>query len=74
MGIAVKTKAWGSSLGVVIPRAEVETLALAPGDEIVLDIHRKANVLQELFGTLKFKKPIRQVIQETRAELEGELV
>ncbi len=74
MSVCVKTKSWGSSLGVVIPRAEVEMLALAPGDEIILDIQRKANVLQELFGTLKFKKPIRQVIQETRVELEGELV
>jgi len=45
-----KTRKWGNSIGVVLPKKTVETLRIKAGDEILLDIQQKKDPLQELFG------------------------
>lgn len=69
--IETVTKKWGSSLGVIIPREEVNNLNLKSGEEIVIRIEKKSNVLKELFGSMNFDKKTEVLLKETRGELEG---
>jgi hypothetical protein len=48
----IKTKKWGNSLALIIPRKTVKELDLRSGDEIFISqIEKKGNALQELFGS-----------------------
>ena len=49
--IVTKTRRWGNSLGIIIPKEEAETLNLKEDQEVVIDITKKENPLKELFGT-----------------------
>ncbi len=70
--IKAHTKAWGNSIGIVIPREIVRELHIRPHEEIVIDIKRKSGtVLKELFGTFHWKKPIRETLREARREMES---
>lgn len=67
-----QTKTWGNSLGIVIPRQVVQRLHLKPHQEVTIEIQGKqGNVLQELFGSGKFKKSTAELLKEVRAELES---
>lgn len=71
MAIQVKTKKWGNSIGIVIPSETVEKFNLKPKETILIEIEKKDNVLKEMFGKLKFKKPTEQILKEVRKDLEG---
>ncbi len=71
MTIEVKTKQWGNSIGVIIPKEVVNTLKIKPEETILIKVERKENPLKELFGTLKSKKSTEQMIKEVRKELES---
>jgi len=74
--IEVKTRLrrWGNSFGIVVPGRDVERESLKEGDEVkvLMKKNRKANVLRETFGTLKFKKSVEQIMRETDKELYNE--
>ena len=70
--ICCKTKQWGNSLGIVIPKEVVKEMNIKPNEEVCLDINKKGtNVLKELFGALPFKKSTKQLLKESREELES---
>ncbi len=71
MSLAVTTKQWGNSVGVIIPKEVVDTLHIKPGEELIMNIEKKQNVLKELFGALPFKEPTEKILRETRKEMEG---
>ncbi len=71
MSIAVKTKSWGNSLGIIIPSEMVHEFSLNPGDEVVIELQKKQNVLKELFGTIKFKRSTKEILSEVREELKS---
>lgn len=71
MTIEVKTKQWGNSIGVIIPKEVVNTLKIKPEETILIEVERKENPLKKLFGTLKSKKSTEQMIKEVRKELES---
>jgi len=71
--IRCHTKPWGNSLGIIIPKETVRKLALKPHEDVMIEIKGKVNVLKELFGALKFKKPTAQLLKEARQELESRL-
>ncbi len=67
-----RTKKWGSSLGVVIPKSVVDEMHLTENQEIEIEVHPKTDVLKEMFGFAKkmgLKKSTEQIIKETRAEM-----
>ena len=66
-----KTKKWGNSIGIVIPKETIESMRIKLGESIVIDIQKKECVLKELFGSLKFKTPTRKLLDEVRRDLEG---
>ena len=58
-------------MGIIIPKRIVTEHSLKPHEDILIEIKGKTNVLKELFGSLKFSKPTRQLLRESRAELES---
>ena len=71
MTIEVKTKKWGNSIGIVIPSETVEKLNLVPEQKVIIEITKEDNVLKELFGSFKFKKPTEQILKEVRKDFES---
>lgn len=66
--IISKTRKWGSSLGVVIPKQVVKEFKLRENEEIAFEITKKENPLKELFGSGKFSKPTEQLLKEVRGK------
>ena len=66
--IVSKTKKWGNSLGIRIPKSVAEELGLKEEQEVVIEIERKENPLRELFGALKFKEPTEKILREIRGK------
>ena len=69
--IISKTRKWGSSLGVIIPKKIKEELKLRENQEVFIEIKPKDNPLKELFGSLKhlkFKKSTEQMLKELRVK------
>lgn len=71
METIVKTKKWGNSVGLVLPAEFVKQQHIHPGEELVIELKKKQNVLKELFGALPFKKSTEQLLKETRKELDS---
>ncbi|MFH1072361.1 MAG: hypothetical protein V1743_02945 [Nanoarchaeota archaeon] len=72
--IITKTKKWGNSIGVLIPKEEVRNLNLKEDQEIMLDVIKKGNSLKELFGFGKGDKISRKEFLTTRKLLESKRV
>ncbi len=71
MVIEIKTRKWGNSVGIVIPKETLNQLNLKIDEEVLIEIHKKENVLKELFGALKFTKSSRKILNEVREDFEG---
>ena len=71
MTIETKTRKWGNSIGIIIPKDTAEDLNIKPGEEVILEIQKKGNVLKELFGSIKFSKPTNRLVKEVRKDLES---
>ena len=71
MAVTVKTKQWGNSLGIIIPKVVVDELSIAPGEEIVIEVKEKQNVLKELFGAISFKRKTKDLLKDVRKDLES---
>lgn len=69
--IITKTKKWGNSLGVIIPRGLVNKMKLNENQEIAIEIKSKTNVLNELFGFAKGRvnKSTEEIIKEARKDI-----
>ena len=66
-----KTRKWGSSIGIVIPKKVAEELKIRENQDVIVDIKPKDNPLKELFGSLKplkFKKSTEQILKEIRGK------
>lgn len=73
MEIETKTKKWGSSLGVIIPKEIVREERLREGENIRINIlSKKKTTGADIFGKLKFKKPIQVLLDETDRDFEPE--
>ena len=64
--LITKTRKWGNSLGVRIPKDAVRELKLRENQYVVIDIKPKENPLKELFGAVKLSKPTEQLLKEIR--------
>ena len=71
MKTKVTTKMWGNSLGVILPADLVREEELKVGEEVVISVKKKSNVLRELFGALDFKKPTEELIKEIRKDMDS---
>ncbi len=64
--IAAKTRKWGNSLGIIIPKEEVDNLKLRENQTVIVEITKKENPLKELFGFGKLKKPTEELLKGIR--------
>ncbi|MEN7982303.1 MAG: hypothetical protein ABFQ65_02560 [Nanoarchaeota archaeon] len=71
MEIQTKTKKWGSSLGIIIPKIIVEKQRMHKDQEIRVDILCKRKTKgSDIFGKLKFNKPVQVLLDETNKDFE----
>ena len=54
MAVEMTIKRWGNSLGIILPKNEIEKQHLRTNDKILVEIVKEAN-LSEAFGSLKSK-------------------
>ena len=64
--IICKTRKWGNSIGIIIPKKAVDEFGIKEEQEVAVEIEKKENPLRELFGALKFKEPTRKLLRELR--------
>jgi antitoxin component of MazEF toxin-antitoxin module len=65
--IIAKTRKWGNSIGVVLPKEEIDRLKIKENEEIILEIRKKDNPLRELYEA-KLPKITRKEFEEFRKE------
>lgn len=75
MEIEAKTKKWGSSLGIIIPKGIVKKENLKQGQEIkILAVETETKTkVNDIFGKLKFKRPTKEILDEVDKEFEPEV-
>ena len=64
----MKTRKWGSSIGIVIPKKVAKELRIRENQDVIVDIRPKDNPLRELFGSAKLSKPTEQLLKEIRGK------
>ena len=72
--IACRTKQWGNSIGIIIPKEVATEKGIGVNEEVLVEVEKKSRktVLQELFGALSFHgKPTEELIKESRKELDS---
>lgn len=75
MEIETKTKKWGSSLGIIIPKKIVILERIKEGQKINISIlSKKKTTGGDIFGKFKFKKPIQVLLDETNKDFEPEVL
>lgn len=71
-----KLKAWGNSLGVILPKERLKEEGLSINDEVEVILRKKSNSFKDAFGKLKeFKakssKSTEEILKEVNKELES---
>ena len=71
MEIKAKTKKWGNSIGVLIPKEVVKEEKIRPNQEITLMISTKPITKgRDIWGTMTFKKSTEQLMREVDKEFD----
>ncbi len=68
--VRVKTKRWGSSIGVIIPNEIVKEQMIRPGDELEIEITKETDI-EKMFGALKVRWPAGITTQQIKDELKA---
>ena len=69
MEIKAKTKKWGNSIGIVIPKEAVMKENIKPNQEVTVLISSKPiTKVKDIFGTFKFKEPTEKLMREIDKE------
>lgn len=69
-----KLRAWGNSVGVILPKELLKEESLSINDEVEITIKKKSNLLKEVFGKLKELKPkSNKTTDEILKEIDEEL-
>ena len=68
-----KIRKWGNSFGIVVSQKSIEKEMVKEGDEVIVFLKKEENnILKEMFGSFKFKKPVEQIMKEADKELYNE--
>ncbi len=69
-----RLRAWGNSVGVVLPKELLKEESLSINDEVEIIIKKKSNLLKEVFGKLKeIKSRSHKTTDEILKEIDEEL-
>ena len=69
--ITLKITKFGNSIVAIFPSGIVKEQHLKPGEELVVTIQKKSNVLKELFGSAKSHRSTEDILKEVRKEMES---
>jgi len=67
MKVSARVRRIGNSLGIIIPREEVDMDNIKEGDLVEVEVLRCINV-KEMFGSVKFRKTAQELKDEMRRE------
>ena len=67
MKVSARIRRIGNSLGIIIPRDEVDKRNIKEGDLVEVEVLRRIN-LKEMFGSVKFRKTAQELKDEMRSE------
>ena len=67
--IESRARRWGNSLGITLPRAELEKEGITENDNLKVLIMKKDNTFKRTFGMVKWKQSAQQIKDELRREL-----
>lgn len=69
--IITKTRKWGSSIGIVIPKNVAKELKIRENQEVYVTVKPKDNPLKELFGIGKGKitKSTEEILKDSRKNI-----
>jgi len=69
-------KSWGNSIGVIIPKEELQKENLSVNNNVTVIVMQTKKVkVKDLFGKLEnWKKPTSQIIAEARSDLNSKFV
>jgi len=71
MEVEIRTKKWGNSLGIIIPKEIVREEKIQEGQKIRIDIlSKKKTTGADIFGKLKFKESIQVLLDKTDKDFE----
>lgn len=62
--IEARLRKWGRSFGIVVPMDKIKKGNFAKNEKLKILIAKKKNPLKETFGTVKFKRPIKEILEE----------
>lgn len=69
-----RLKAWGNSIGIILPKEKLEEEDLTVNDEVEVIVRKKSNPLRDTFGKLReFKAKSRKSTDELLKEMDEEL-
>ena len=74
MIVEVKTKQWGNSLGVIIPKQVVDEMKIGPEQTVTIEVKKAENPLKELWDFGKGKKLTQKAKFENRRMLESKWI
>ncbi len=60
-----KLKKWGNSYGLLVSREEVKNLNIKENETITIEIKKKYD-LSQLFGFCKFKRSVKEIMNEIK--------
>lgn len=63
-----KLRKWGRSFGVVIPKEMIIKENLIEGEDLHILLTKKGNPIIETFGVFKFKRPVKEILDEGNKE------
>jgi antitoxin component of MazEF toxin-antitoxin module len=71
--IKVKTRKWGNSIGIIIPKEVVKKEKIKPRQEVSILLIKNSSALKKTFGTMKdkIKEPTQRIMDEIDRELYG---
>lgn len=68
--IVCKTRKWGNSLGIRIPKEIADEFNIRENEEVFVEIAKKENPLKELFGFDQKKRITQELVKDTKKLLE----
>ncbi len=67
-----KLKAWGNSIGIVLPKEDIRREGLHIDQKVKVIITPIQNIkVKDIYGKLKFKKSTKQIMKEIDEELDS---
>lgn len=64
-----KIRKWGNSMGLLLSKKELTKMDIREHDEVVVTVEKKSNPLREMFGTMKFSKSTRELLEDSRKNM-----